>query len=192
MINSIISNEKSQLDYLKQYYSTDIITNYSQIKEDFESVFSKVTSQPFNAKVKILSFAEMKKYHSRRAMLTRGILGFKDVIKLNQLPIYEIFFSLAHEAGHLVKPHLELYDLAAEETKACLFQYYFNDKIKEKNFWWLDKFFECNHMRLEHTRATNSKYSMYYAEAKEIFDANYNFSHGVRCIINTLEDIYGF
>jgi hypothetical protein len=205
MLNDQILPEKECPNYSAGYHVLNAtmeknITHYSQIKKEFESVCSQVTSQLFNANVRVLNSSEMEKYcPGRHAMITRLDFWFKDLIRIESMPVYNMFILLSHEAGHSINPYLErsildiilkktnTISLTAEETKAALFEMYFNREMKNTNFPWLDKYLENNHNRLVHTLNYDAEYSKYYSDAIAIFQDNSTFSKGVQCIVSDLE-----
>ncbi|MBT4377078.1 hypothetical protein HOD29_06915 [archaeon] len=145
------------------------IKDYSQIKNNFDEIYTKISQNKFNAKVKILGAPKIYRHtNGSTACLRRGVFGMPNKIFIREMPIHEMFYELSHEAGHNIKPHLEDMSLHAEETKACLFQNLFSQEIKNKNFEWLNDFIIFEKLRRDHISRINSKYEVYHNAAEYI------------------------
>lgn len=168
-----------------------LITDYFQIQSDFDALFHEVTSREFNARVRILSVPEIYKHtDGRPAVLKRGFLWVPNRICIREMPIHEMFYELAHEAGHTTKPYFDNESLDAEETKACLFQLLFSQKVKTRNFEWLDDFVSFEAYRRGHIERTCPKYDEYHNAAQHIArETNNNFAEGVRYVSSILDSL---
>ena len=168
-----------------------LITDYSQIQEDFDRLYHDITSQDFKAKVKILGYPEIYNYtHGRSAALQRGLLWISPKIWIREMPDYQMFYELAHEAGHSTKPYFENTSLEAEETKACLFQHLFSQRIKAENFEWLDDFVAFEAYRKDHISRKDPKYIKYHNAAQHIANqSDDNFARATQHISSILKSL---
>jgi hypothetical protein len=160
------------------------ITDYSQIQAEFDRLYNDVTSQDFKARVKILGTPEVYEHtHGRTAALVRGFLWTPAKIWIREMPNYQMFYELAHEAGHSAKPYFENTSLDAEETKACLFQHIFSQMVKTEKFEWLDDFVAFEAYRKDHISRNDPKYLDYHNAAQHIArQSNNDFAKGVQHI----------
>jgi hypothetical protein len=166
-----------------------LITKYSQIQKDFDRLYHEIVSQEFQAKVKILGTPQIYTHtHGRTAALKRGFLWMPTKIWIREMPEYQMFYELSHEAGHFTKPYFENTSLDAEETKACLFQHLFSEKIKTEKPEWLDDFVAFEIFRRDHILRKDPKYIEYHNVAQHIAkQTDYNFTKGTEYIASVLK-----
>jgi len=171
------------------YNNGEKITDYSQIEEDFNRLFCEITSKDLKATVRILGVPEIYKHtkdKEKHAALKRGFLWVPNRIWIREMPVYQMFYELAHEAGHAAKPYFDT--VYAEEIKASLFQHIFSQRVKQRNFEWLDNFVLFEAYRRDHIERTYPKYATYYNKAQDLAKkVNNDFAEGTRIISSILD-----
>ena len=106
------------------------------------------------------------------------------------MPEYQMFYELAHEAGNSTQPYFEGTSLDVEETKACLFQCLFSQRVKTEKFEWIDDFVAFESYRKDHISRNDPKYLEYHDAAQHIArQSNNDFTKGVQYISSILKSL---